>query len=129
MTQTQHPLARTSPRTRAEIKAEDPNLSDHALARRYGITAPTMRKWRERDSTADRSHRPATLYCTLTPAQEAVAMEARRTLWLALDDLLVGLREFLNPAVSRAGLARCMTHHGVNRRVLQHNRSFAVFQP
>ena len=116
---TLHPLARTTPRTRAELRAEEPALSDAALARRYGVTAPTVRKWRQRESTADRSHRPDTLHCTLTPAQEAVAMEIRRTLWLPLDDLLVVVREFLNPKVSRSGLARCMKRHGVNRRPLE----------
>jgi len=75
-----HPLARTTPRTRAELRAEEPALSDAALARRYGVTAPTVRKWRQRESTADRSHRPDTLHCTLTPAQEAVAMTIRQML-------------------------------------------------
>ena len=106
MAVTLHPLARTMPRTRAELKAEDSILSHAALARRYGVTAPTARKWPERQSTADRSHRPHTLRCTLTAAQEAVAMEIRRTLWLPLDDLLVVVREFLNPKASRSGLAR-----------------------
>jgi transposase InsO family protein len=119
MALTLHPLARTTPRTRAELKAEDPSLSAGALARRYGVTAPTVRKWRERDSVANRSHRPDTLHCTLSPAQEAVAMEIRRTLWLPLDDLLVVVREFLNPKVSRSGLARCMKRHGVNTRPVE----------
>ena len=100
-----HPLARTTPRTRAELKAEDSTLSNAALARLYGVTAPTVRKWRNRDSVADRSHRPAALHCTLTLAQEVVAMEVRRTLWLPLDDLLVVVREFLNPNVlSNSGI-------------------------
>ena len=86
---TLHPLGRTTPRTRTELRAEDATLSHAALARRYGITAPTARKWRQRNSTVDRSHRPDTLHCTLTSAQEAVAMEIRRMLWLPLDDLLV----------------------------------------
>lgn len=116
---TLHPLARTTPRTRAELRAEDPSLSDAELARRYGVTAPTVRKWRERDSAADRSHRPHTLKCTLTPAQEAVAMAIRETLWLPLDDLLVVVREFLNPGVSRSGLARCMKRHGLNERPVE----------
>ena len=59
---TSHPLARTTPRTRAELRAEDPSSSDATLARRYGVTAPTVRKWRGRESTADRSHRPDTLH-------------------------------------------------------------------
>ena len=119
MTLTLHPLARTTPRTRAELRAEDHSLSDAALARQYGVTAPTVRKWRERESTADRSHRPDTLHCTLNRAQEAVAMEIRRTLWLPLDDLLVVVREFLNAKVSRSGLARCLTRHGLNRRPVE----------
>ncbi len=114
-----HPLARTTPRTRAELQAEDPNVSDAALARLYGVTAPTVRKWRARESTADRSHRPETLHCTLTAAQQAVAVAIRSTLWLPLDDLLVVVREFLNPAVSRSGLARCMKRDGVNRRPVE----------
>lgn len=114
-----HPLARTTPRTRAELQSESPELSSHALAKRYGVTAPTVRKWRSRDSTADRSHRPDTLRCTMSPAQEAVAMAIRETLWLPLDDLLVVVREFLNPAVSRSGLARCMKRHGLNRRPVE----------
>lgn len=116
---TLHPLARTTPRVRAELRAADPALTDAELARHHGLTAPTVRKWRQRDSTADRSHRPNTLHCTLTPAQEAVAMEVRRTLWLPLDDLLVVVREFLNPAVSRSGLDRCLRRHGLNRRPVE----------
>ncbi len=33
----------------------------HPLARRYGFTAPTVRKWRERDSTPDSAHAPSGL--------------------------------------------------------------------
>lgn len=119
MAVTLHPLGRTTPRARAELKAEDPHLTDSALARRYGVTAPTVRKWRERDSTADLSHRPHTLHCTLATAQEVVAMEIRRTLWLPLDDLLVIVREFLHPAASRPVLARCLRRHGLNRRSVE----------
>ncbi|HEU0198478.1 MAG TPA: hypothetical protein VFQ88_14870 [Nevskiaceae bacterium] len=43
------------------------------LGRRYGIAPQTARKWRRRESVADRSHRPHHLRCTLTPAQEVVA--------------------------------------------------------
>lgn len=42
MAVTLRPLDRTTPRTRAELQAESTGLSDHALARRYGITAPTV---------------------------------------------------------------------------------------
>ena len=67
----------------------------------------------KRDSVHDRSHTPHHLQTTLTPAQEAVAVELRKALLVSLDDLLALLREFLNPNVFRSGLDRCLRRHGV----------------
>ena len=107
-----HPLARTTPRTRGEIKAS--TASAAVLAERYNITVATARKWKAREDVHDRSHRPHALSTTLTPAQEVLAVELRRTLLLPLDDLLVLTREFINAAVSRSGLDRCLRRHGVS---------------
>jgi transposase InsO family protein len=107
-----HPLARTTPRTRAEIKASPASAA--VLAERYNVTVATARKWKAREDTHDRSHRPHKLCTTLTPAQEVLAVELRRTLLLPLDDLLVLTREFINSAVSRSGLDRCLRRHGVS---------------
>lgn len=41
-----HPQARTTPRTRAEIKASASPLSE--LAERYNITKASARKWKSR---------------------------------------------------------------------------------
>ena len=41
-------------------------------------------------------------------------VELRTTLLLPTDDLLAVTREFINPAVSRAGLGRCLRRHGVS---------------
>ena len=57
------------------------------------MTPQTIYKWRKRDSVEDRSHTPHRLQTTLTPAQEAVAVELRRTLLVSLDDLLDAARE------------------------------------
>ena len=107
-----HPLARTTPRTRTEIKASSAPLT--VLAERYNITEATARKWKYREDSQDRSHRPHKLSTTLHPAQELLAVELRRTLLLPLDDLLVVIREFINPDVSRSGLDRCLRRHGVS---------------
>jgi transposase InsO family protein len=107
-----HPLARTTPRTRAEIKASSASLA--AVAERYNITLATARKWKQRDDVQDRSHRPHKLSTTLSPAQELLAVELRRTLLLPLDDLLAVIREFINADVSRSGLDRCLRRHGVS---------------
>jgi transposase InsO family protein len=39
--------------------------------------------------------------------------EVRRLTLIPLDDLLVVVREFINPDVSRSGLDRCLRRHGV----------------
>ena len=84
------------------------------VAERYNVTKATVRKWRDREDMQDRSHRPNTLSTTLTPAQEALVVELRRTLLLPPDDLLALTHEFINRAASRSGLDRCLRRHGVN---------------
>lgn len=108
-----HKMARTTPAVRAEIAAS--TEPDAVLARRYNVTVPTIRKWSSRESFEGRSHTAHRLQTTLTPAQEAIVVELRRTLLLSLDDLLSVTREFLCAGVSRAGLARCLTRHGVGK--------------
>lgn len=110
-----HKRARTTPAIRAEIQAAPESVSNPELALRYGVTLPTIRKWRQRQSVEDFSHTAHRLQTTLSTAQEIIAVELRKSLKLTLDDLLVVVREFLNPAVSRAGLARCLKRYGVNR--------------
>lgn len=113
-----HAQARTTPRTRAEIKASTQSLAE--LAQLYNITKATARKWKNRDETQDRSHRPHKLSTTLTPEQELIVAELRRLVLLPLDDLLVVVREFINPAATRSGLDRCLRRHGLgNLRDLQ----------
>ena len=107
-----HPCARTTPRTRAEINASPAGVT--VLASVYNITAATARKWKGREDSEDRSHRPHTLKTTLTPAQELLVVELRRMVLLSLDDLLAITREFINAAVSRSGLDRCLRRHGVS---------------
>ena len=110
-----HPQARTTPLTRTEIKAMSAPLT--VVAERYNITTATARKWKQRDDPQDRSHRPHKLATTLSSAQELLAVELRRTLLLPLDDLLVVIREFINPDVSRSGLDRCLRRHGVSNLI------------
>ena len=54
------------------------------------------------------------MYTTLTAEQKVVAVELRTTLLLPTEDLLAVTREFINPAVSRAGLGRCLRRNGVS---------------
>ena len=112
MPQALHTQARTTHLIREEIR--NSTLSQAELARLYNVTRQTIRKWQGRDSVEDRSHQPNTMYTTLTPEQELIVVELRKTLLLPTDDLLAVTREFINPAVSRAGLGRCLRRHGVS---------------
>ncbi len=106
-----HARARTTPLIRAEIQASDG--TQRALAEQFNVTVATVRKWRSRDQVQDLSHRPHRLSTTLTPGEEAVVVELRKTLKLPLDDLLVITREFINASASRSGIDRCLRRHGV----------------
>ncbi|MBK8636779.1 MAG: IS481 family transposase [Chromatiaceae bacterium] len=107
-----HKNARTTPAIRQELR--ESTKSERELAREYHLNRATVRKWRQRETGEDASHRPHHLHATLTPAQERVVVELRTTLFLSLDDLLAVTREFLNPAVSRSGMDRCLRRHGVS---------------
>ena len=106
-----HKNARTTPAVRAEIAASTETAP--VLAQRYGISEQTVYKWKKREAFGDRSHIAHRLQTVLSPAQEAIGVQLRRTLLLPLDDLLAVSREFLCPAVSRSGLDRCLRRHGV----------------
>ena len=106
-----HKQARTTPAVRAEIAGSTQSVA--VLARRFDVTPATVYKWRSRESVHDRSHTAHALQTTLTPAQETIVIELRRSLLLPLDDLLAVTREFLCKDVSRSGLDRCLRRHGV----------------
>lgn len=107
-----HKNARTTPAVRNEIKTAIGSERD--LAERFGVSRPTIRKWRRREDNQDASHCPHRLKTTLSSDQEAIVVELRKTLLIPLDDLLVVTREFLNPAASRSGVGRCLARHGVS---------------
>ena len=106
-----HKNARTTPAIRAEIAASTDSAA--TLARRYGISEATACKWKKRTSVYDASHTAHRLQTTLTPAQEHLVVELRRTLLLPLDDLLAVTREFICEQATRSGLDRCLRRHGV----------------
>ena len=80
-----HKNARTTPAVRAEIAASHEPVA--RLAQRYSLAESTVRKWKKRTDFNDASHTAHRLQTTLTPAQEAIVVDLRKTLLLPLDDL------------------------------------------
>ena len=111
-----HANARTTPRIRAEIQARAKTTPVAVLAAEYGVNACTIRRWKDRHTVLDRSHRSHKLAIALTPTEEALVVELRTTLDLPLDDIVEVMRRCANAGLSRSGIHRCLQRHGVAAR-------------
>ena len=107
-----HPNATTTPKTRAYIQASACSAAE--LAGKLGVSETTIRRWRKRTSTADRSHRPHRLQTGFDATEEEIAVELRTRLGLSLDDILEVMRRCLRPSISRSALHRCLQRNGVS---------------
>src|ERR1044071_5544939 len=108
-----HKNARTTPAIRAEIAAS--SASDSELMAQYGVSRDTIRKWRNRDSTADLSHTAHRLQTTLNSGQEELVVYLRQQLRLPLDDLLAVIHEFIDASLTRSALHRLLTRRELSR--------------
>src|SRR4051794_22243784 len=109
-----HPNARTTPAVRAEIARS--GESSGVLARRYGVSTETIRKWRRRgaDDCRDRSSRPQHLPWRASDEERAIVCTLRRVTGFPLDDLTVTLRHFL-PHLNRDSVYRILRAEGLGR--------------
>ena len=110
-----HKNATTTPRVRAAIQEAPASVTTESLAARFGVHVNTVTKWRRRKTVEDASHRPHKLHTTLPPEQEEIVVELRRMLLLGVDDLLVMVRRFIKPTMSRSALDRLLRRHDVSR--------------
>lgn len=107
-----HANAATTPKVRQQIQHSAKSVA--ALAKEFGVSETTIRRWKNRDSVQDRSHTAHKLQTLLNPVQEWIIVELRKTLLLPLDDLLVLARRFIFPELSRSALDRCLRRHNVS---------------
>ena len=109
-----HRNARTTPAIRTAIQQS--SLSICALARQFNLTPNTVRKWKRRpnNEVQDASSRPHNMRTALPAWKEEIVVEIRRDLMLPLDDLLVCVRTFIEPTMTRTSLLRLLMRHGVN---------------
>lgn len=110
-----HPQARTTPVVRAEMARFTEPAS--LVAKRYGISDETVRKWRRRGEQAvpDRSSRPKRLAWCMTEEERVIICAVRRSTGFALDDLTFVPRHFL-PHLNRDSIYRVLKAEGLNRR-------------
>src|SRR5215210_3005610 len=110
-----HPNARTTPAVRAEIARS--GGASGVLARRFGVSTETVRKWRKRgpDDCLDHSARPHRLPWKATEEERAVVCALRRATNFALDDLTFVVAHFL-PHLNRDSVWRILRAEGLSRR-------------
>src|SRR6201746_1661142 len=109
-----HPQARTTPAVRAEIARS--HESSGVLAKRYGVSTETIRKWRKRGPAdcQDRSARPHKLPWKASDEERAIVCALRRSTGFPLDDLTFILTHFL-PHLNRDAAYRILKAEGLNR--------------
>jgi transposase InsO family protein len=109
-----HANATTTPKTRAYIQSSTASVAQ--LAAEIGVSDKTIRRWRGRTTTEDRSHRPEHMNISLSPLEEALVCELRTELDLPLDDIVEVMRRCVRPELSRSAIHRCLQRHGISRR-------------
>ena len=113
MGQVLHGSATTTETVRRAIQARQESV--RAAAKRYGISATTVQKWRSRQTSTDARMGPKEPHSTvLSVEDEAVIVAFRRHTLLPLDDCLYALQPSL-PHLTRSSLHRCLQRHGISR--------------
>ena len=120
-----HANATTTPRIRVYIQKSQ--ASNAALGRELGIHSRTVARWKARPDVIDRSTRPHRLNTSLTPWEEALVVELRRSLAVPLDDIVEVMRRCLNPELSRSAIHRCLQRHGISARLTREKAPAAAF--
>jgi transposase len=107
-----HPIARTTPAVRAEIARSTEPSGD--LAKRYGVSTETIRKWRKRgaEDCQDHSSRPNHLRWRATAEERAIVCTLRRATGFPLDTFT--LQHFL-PHLNRDSIYRILKAEGLGR--------------
>src|SRR4249919_3645809 len=113
MGQVLHGSATTTEAVRRAIQHSQESL--RALAKRYGVNAKTIAKWKSRSSVSDLPTGPKAPRSTvLSVEEEAVVVAFRRHTLLPLDDCLYALQPTISH-LTRSSLHRCLQRHGISR--------------
>ena len=109
-----HANATTTPKVRAEIQASSEPVA--VLARRFGVSETTIRRWRGRTSVEDRSHVRHNLGQATSPVEEAIIAELRTLAGLSLDDIAEAMNRCVNPRPSRGSVWTALRRAGLSGR-------------
>ena len=90
------------------------NLTNRMLANKFGVSEPTVSKWRTRGILEDKSSRPDTIHYALNDFEIALVSSIRISTWLPLDEV-VDMMLPNNPSITRSAVYRTFVRKGINR--------------
>ena len=111
-----HANARLTPKQREEIQKSAASV--RVLAKSYGVTETTIRRWRSRAGTvgavADRSHKRHRLGQSTSMIEEEIIVALRQDVGLSIEDIVHVIHQCVNNKLSRSAIYRCLKRHGVH---------------
>jgi len=112
MKQEYHSNAMTNVHTRLLINKS--NLTNLMLANKFGISEPTVSKWKNRENFEDKSSRPHTIHYALNDFEKTLISSIRQSTWLPLDEVL-DMVLLTNPSITRSVVYRTFVHEEINK--------------
>jgi len=112
MCQVYHENAKLNNHCREIIQSS--RLTNNELAQKYEVNEKTIRKWRGRDFSEDKSSRPETIHYALNPLEQRLIERVRRSTWMSLDDVLDTVVTLI-PKANRSNVSRTLQLFGISQ--------------
>ena len=112
MKQEYHSNAATNIHIRFDINRS--NLTNLMLANKFGISEPTVSKWKTRENFEDKSSRPHKIHYALNDFEKTLVSSIRQSTWLPLDEVLDMVIP-TNLGITRSVVYRTFVHEGINK--------------
>lgn len=112
MCQVYHQNAKLNKHSREIIQKS--SLTNDELSLQFGVNEKTVRKWRGRDFTEDKSSKPKITHYALSPLEKKLVELVRTTTWMSLDDLVDVISSVI-PHANRSNVSRTLQSLGISR--------------
>ena len=112
MCQVYHQNAKLNKHLRESIQRS--RLTNNELAQKYEVNEKTIRKWRRRDFSEDKSSRPEMIHYALNPLEQKLIELVRRTTWMSLDDVVDTVISVI-PKANRSNVSRTLQTFGISQ--------------
>jgi len=129
MCQVYHENAKLNKHSREIIQSS--RLTNNELAKKYDVNEKTIRKWRGRDFSEDKSSRPKTIHYSLNPLEQRLIELVRRSTWMSLDDVVDTVASVI-PKANRSNVSRTLQSLGISKipkEKLEKAKKFKEYKP